>query len=124
MFCLATAQQFSMLEDVGETLANISLAQSIQNGLPSSQSIEPEWADDATFSAKQVALRSAMGWEEFQQPLCRFIMAAWSEKEKQSLSSRCNAWQRLGIAHLGTTTRGAVQTVMSRCSRNGELRWR
>jgi len=76
-----------MLEDLGETIQNVGLAQSIQNGLPNSQSAAPRWPDPDTLAAKRAVLKEAKPWDEFQQPLCRYIMEVWAVNSKCSLAN-------------------------------------
>ena len=106
-----------MLEDLGETIQNVGLAQSIQNGLPNSQSAVPNWPDPDTLAAKKAALTAMEPWSEFQQPLCRFLMEAWAETSRVSLvtaadrrTSSTQLGSRLGARNAGPVVHAEAPT--------------
>ena len=75
------------MQDIGNALENVGLAQEIQKGLAKSLQKAPKFADwKDEIEAKKAALTGMPGWEVFQTRLGRLVIKEWAKNMGYDLS--------------------------------------
>ena len=73
------------MDAIGETIANVGLAQEIQNGLAKAQQVEPAWAPPEAVAAKTAELGSSSLPVLLSMELGKYVFDEWSKATGVSL---------------------------------------